>query len=92
MFKLPGPVLLSTFFRLSFLMRDLWKEELGEEKTVRVHPNVFYIDNYNYFGLERFGGTFLYLKSRYQEDVKLKLGFSYDYSNHDSNEGEGDSC
>ncbi|VVC25271.1 Concanavalin A-like lectin/glucanase domain,SPRY domain,Zinc finger, RING-type,B30.2/SPRY domain [Cinara cedri] len=73
MFKLPSPVLLSTFFRMSFLIRELWNEELKDEKEVKVHSNIFYLENYNYFGIDRIGGTFSYLRSKYQKIIKPKL-------------------
>ncbi|XP_050053150.1 E3 ubiquitin-protein ligase RNF123-like isoform X2 [Aphis gossypii] len=55
MLKLPGPVLLSTFFRLSFLLRELLSEELVDVNDLKIHPNIFYLENYNFFGIERIG-------------------------------------
>lgn len=71
--KLPGSVLLSTLFRMLFLIRELWNEELPEEKYFKIDSNIFYLDNYNYFGTERVGGTFSYLKHKYRELLKFKL-------------------
>lgn len=84
MLKLPGPVLLSTFFRLSFLLRELLSEELVDINNLKVHPNIFYLENYNFFGIERIGGTFSYLKNMYKEIIKLKLGPPFDSQNDDA--------
>ncbi|XP_025196504.1 E3 ubiquitin-protein ligase RNF123-like [Melanaphis sacchari] len=84
--KLPGPVLLSTFFRLSFLLRELLSEELVDFNNLRIHPNIFYLENYNFFGIERIGGTFSYLKNRYNELIKQKLGPPFDSRNDDNND------
>ncbi|XP_060863040.1 E3 ubiquitin-protein ligase RNF123-like [Metopolophium dirhodum] len=81
--KLPGPVLLSTFFRMSFLLRELWTEELTAGENLRIHPNIFYLENYNFFGIERIGGTFSYLKNTYNENIKSKLGPPFDSRNDD---------
>lgn len=67
-------------------MRDLWNEELSEKRDAKILSDIFYMENYNYFGSERIGGAFIYLKSKYKEDVKLKLGPTYDYNSDDSNE------
>eukprot|EP00102_Acyrthosiphon_pisum_P014112 XP_008183980.1 PREDICTED: E3 ubiquitin-protein ligase RNF123-like isoform X1 [Acyrthosiphon pisum] len=81
--KLPGPVLLSTFFRMSFLLRELWTEELIAGEHLRIHPNIFYLENYNFFGIERIGGTFSYLKNTYNQNIKSKLGPPFDNRNDD---------
>ncbi|XP_050423164.1 E3 ubiquitin-protein ligase RNF123-like [Adelges cooleyi] len=73
MFRLPGPVLLSTFFRLAFVLQRLWKQELMEYKLVQIYPNIFYVDSFNYYGIERIGGTFSYLKNKYKNEIDLKL-------------------
>lgn len=74
MLKLPGPVLLSTLFRLSHLLREFWNEELTKDDQTKISPNIFYLENYNFFGIERVGGLFSYLKPKYQEAIKSKLG------------------
>ncbi|XP_026823070.1 E3 ubiquitin-protein ligase RNF123-like [Rhopalosiphum maidis] len=86
--KQPGPVLLSTFFRLSFLLRELLREELVNVNDLRIHPNIFYLKNYNFFGIERIGGTFSYLKNKYNEIIKSKLGPPFDSRNDDDNNTE----
>lgn len=78
--------MLSTFFRLSSALRELWNEELIDTKDVRVHPNIFYLENYNFFGIERIGGTFSYLKNKYSQIVKLKLGPPFDSQNDDDDD------
>lgn len=90
MLKLPNPVLLSTFFRLSFLVREFYKEELIEEKEIKIHTNVFYLDDYNCSGIERIGGLFSYLRSKYQEIIKSKLGSGYD--NDTDGQNDNTSC
>jgi len=77
--------LLSTFFRLSFLLRELLREELVNVNDLRIHPNIFYLKNYNFFGIERIGGTFSYLKNKYNEIIKSKLGPPFDSRNDDDN-------
>lgn len=72
--KLPSPVLLSTLFRMLYVVRDLWNEELKEDNIARVHQNIFYLENFNYFGIDRIGGTFSYLRSKYIDNINSKLG------------------
>lgn len=72
--KLPNPILLSTLFRLSRVVRELWNDELKEDNIARVHQNIFYLENFNYFGIHRLGGTFSELRSRHADDIKSKLG------------------
>lgn len=86
MLRLPSPVLLSLFFRLSFLLRELWNEEQKEEKDVKIHPNIFYIENYNYFGVERIGGLYTHLKTEYRKTINSKLGRPVENSSADKNE------
>jgi hypothetical protein len=74
MLRLPGPVILSTLFRLSHLIRELWNEELTKDDQTTINPNIFYLESYNFFGIERVGGLFSYLKPKYQEVIKSKLG------------------
>jgi len=81
MLKLPSPVLLSTFFRLSFLAHDLCKEELLDEKDLKVNSNIFYLKNYNHFGVERVGGAYPFLKRKYKETIKNVGTSSYNQSN-----------
>lgn len=85
MFKLPSPVLLSTFFRMSFLVRDIWNAELAAEKQPRVQSNIFYLDNYNYFGIDRVGGTFSHLKSKYRDVIKPEPGLNSPDNHSDEN-------
>lgn len=88
---MPGPVLLSTIFRMLFLIRKLWTEELAEEKDVKIHSDIFYLDSYNYFGTERVGGSFSYLKHKYQGAIKSKLRLPAE--NHTVNENnDNNSC
>jgi len=68
---------------MSFLLRELWTEELTAEENLRIHPNIFYLENYNFFGIERIGGTFSYLKNTYHENIKSKLGPPFDSRNDD---------
>jgi len=84
--------LLSTFFRLLFLIRELWNEELVDLKDLRIHPNIFYLENYNFFGIERIGGTFSYLKNRYSDVIKSKLGPPFDSQNNDDTESNTLTC
>lgn len=90
MLKLPGPVLLSTLFRLSHLLREFWSEELTKEDQTRMNQNIFYSEEYNFFGMERVGGLFSYLKDKYKEVVKSKLGYPLDNKSH--NQNESDTC
>jgi len=92
MLKLPNPVLLSTFFRLSFLVREFYKEELEEQKEVKIHANVFYLDDYNCSGIERVGGLFSYLKSKYREIIKSKLTSGYHDESDDQNDNTSCKC
>lgn len=95
MLKLPGPVLLSTFFRLSCLLRDLWKEEFTEENDAKIQPNIFYSENFNYFGMERIGGTFSYLKTVYHKIIKSKLALPTDSlptENQTIDQSDNESC
>lgn len=73
MLRLPGPVLLSTFFRMAFVLQRLWKQELMEYKLVQIYPNIFYVESFNYYGIERIGGTFSYLKTKHKNEIDLKL-------------------
>jgi len=68
---------------MSFLLRELWTEELIAGDNLRIHPNIFYLENYNFFGIERIGGTFSYLKNTYKENIKSKLGPPFDSQNDD---------
>lgn len=68
---------------MSFLLRELWTEELTAGENLRIHPNIFYLENYNFFGIERIGGTFSYLKNTYNENIKSKLGPPFDSRNDD---------
>lgn len=88
MLKLPSPVLLSTFFRLSFLIRELYEKELKNVKEIKIQPNIFYLDDYNYFGIERIGGLFPYLKLKYQELIKSKIGPNFPNLLDDQNDNE----
>lgn len=83
--------MLSTFFRLSFLVREFYKEELKEEKEVKIHSNIFYLNDYNCLGIERIGGLFQYLRSKYQEVIKSKLESSF-YNNQPDDENDNISC
>lgn len=83
--RLPSPVLLSSFFRLSFLLRELWNEELKEENDVLIHPNIFYLENYNYFGVERVGGLFTHLKMEYRKIINSKIGRPVENPSTDKN-------
>lgn len=89
MLKLPGPVLLSTFFRLVCVLRELCKEEVTED-NVKIQPNIFYLENYNYFGTERIGGSFSHLKSKYHKIIETKLDPLIDNQIHEQN--DSDSC
>lgn len=84
-------MLLSTFFRMSFVIRDIWHEELNEEKDFKVNQDIFYLENYNYFGTERVGGTFSYLRKKYKPNIKSKLGHPSNTTNDDQN-NENTSC
>lgn len=91
MLRLPGPVLLSTFFRLSFVVRELWNEELGDETDIKTQPDIFYLEKYNFFGIDRIGGTFSFLKTKYEEFLKSKLGFPL-YNSNDQNDSTSNNC
>lgn len=84
-------MLLSTFFRMSFVMRDIWYEETNEDKGFKVHQDIFYLENYNYFGTERVGGTFSYLRRKYKPNMKSKLRLQSNTINNDQN-NENTSC
>lgn len=71
---------------MSFVLRELWTEELTGGEDLRIHPNIFYLENYNFFGIERIGGTFSFLKSTFNENIKSKLGPPFDSRNGDDNE------
>lgn len=90
MLRLPGPVLLSTFFRLSYLLRELYKEEISKDKDVKIQPNIFYLESCNYFGIERIGGSFSHLKSKYHKIIKPKFDPPIDSQTHEQN--DSDSC
>jgi len=64
--------LLSALFRLSCVVRELWNGELKEDNVARVQHGIFYSDHFNYFGVDRIGGTFSYLKSKYGDNAKPK--------------------
>ncbi|XP_050527648.1 E3 ubiquitin-protein ligase RNF123-like isoform X2 [Daktulosphaira vitifoliae] len=73
MLKLPGPVILSTIFRLAMVIQLIWRKELMEYKLVKIYPNIFYFDHLNFIGTERIGGTFPYLKTKYKTEINTKL-------------------
>lgn len=73
MLKQPSPVILSTIFRLTVVVQLIWKKELMEYKLVKIDPNIFYFDHLNFIGIERIGGAFSYLKTKYKTEINAKL-------------------
>lgn len=79
--------MLSTCLRLSFLVRELYKEELAEEEEVKIQPNIFYLEDYNFLGIERVGGLFHYLKTKYKQSLNLKLPSHLNYQSDEHTDG-----